>query len=333
MASATPSWTRRIFAWCGSGTARVGGGLALGLIAIFLVQETALARFSAENAGPIWVTIVHILIAAYMLSAYTHCEQSRDRTIESLRPLLDEDRCQPILASKKSDRRTLVLWGLGGIAVSVLTTRYITPGPASYDPASWTPESGWHRVLAPFMAFWSARLAGSITLESGRLSALARTLRTIDLLDPTPLEPFARQALTNALLVIGGVSVYALFIVEDISYASLVGGILVASLVVGSLALLLPLRGVRDRVREAKDRELAWCRERMHRARRELANKGGREGGQLDELVAWEARIEAVNEWTLDASAFTRFVLYLLIPLASWAGGALVERFVDSMLD
>ena len=71
----------------------------------------------------------------------------------------------------------------------------------------------------------------------------------------------------------------------------------------------------------------------MRRARRKLAEDGGGERGNLEALIAWEARVEAVNEWTLDASVFTRFALYLLIPLGSWAGGALVERAVDSLLD
>ena len=56
------------------------------------------------------------------------------------------------------------------------------------------------------------------------------------------------------------------------------------------------------------------------------------ERSRIEELVAWEARIQAVGEWPLDAPALRRFLLYSLIPLGSWAGGALVERFVDSLL-
>jgi hypothetical protein len=333
MAGMTPSWTRRLFEWFGTGTIGVGVGLALSLILVFLLQEAALGRLSWERFGDIWTTIVHVLIASYLLGAYTYCEQSRDRTIESLRPLLDEDRIEPIFGSERSNRWSLAIWSVLGLATSFVFTLYITPGPASYDPASWSPESGWHRVLGPIMGLWTARLSGSILIEARKLSELALTLPEIDLLDSARLHPFARQALTNALLVIGTVSVYALFIVDDIGYWTLVVSMLVASLVVGGLALLLPLRGVRDRVQEAKRKELAWCRERMRLARRQLAGEGNAERGHLEELVAWEARIESVSEWTLDASTFARFALYLLIPIGSWAGGALVERVVDSMLD
>ena len=101
----------------------------------------------------------------------------------------------------------------------------------------------------------------------------------------------------------------------------------------GGLSLLLPLRGAREQVRRAKQAELDWVRERMRRARDRLhrGGEGGAEG--LEELVAWESRVASVSEWPIDASTYSRFGLYLLIPLGSWAGGALVERALDALLD
>jgi hypothetical protein len=49
-------------------------------------------------------------------------------------------------------------------------------------------------------------------------------------------------------------------------------------------------------------------------------------------LLAYEARIEAVREWPIDTATLRRFGLFLLIPMASWIGGALVERLVDAAL-
>ena len=53
---------------------------------------------------------------------------------------------------------------------------------------------------------------------------------------------------------------------------------------------------------------------------------------RVDELLAWEARIDAVREWPLDTTAVARFALYLLIPLGSWSAAALVERWIDHLL-
>ena len=49
-------------------------------------------------------------------------------------------------------------------------------------------------------------------------------------------------------------------------------------------------------------------------------------------LLAYEARIEGVGEWPFDPSTLRRFGFFLLIPLVSWIGGALVERLVDAAL-
>jgi hypothetical protein len=42
--------------------------------------------------------------------------------------------------------------------------------------------------------------------------------------------------------------------------------------------------------------------------------------------------VEGVSAWPFDSSTAVRILLYLLIPLGSWAGGAIVERFIDSLL-
>ena len=115
------------------------------------------------------------------------------------------------------------------------------------------------------------------------------------------------------------------------SLVLVVVGLLVVSLVVGGNALLQPLRGVRDRIRATKRMELAWCRERLRSARSDLA--AGQVRGDLQELVTWESRIESINEWQIDPSTFTRFAFYLLIPLGSWAGAAVVERVIDAVLE
>jgi hypothetical protein len=92
------------------------------------------------------------------------------------------------------------------------------------------------------------------------------------------------------------------------------------------------LRGIHERIREAKAAALSRCREHMHAALTELA-AGRSAEPPLSELVAWEARIDSVREWPFDTGALTRIGLYGLIPVLSWSGGALVERLIDALLD
>ncbi len=49
-------------------------------------------------------------------------------------------------------------------------------------------------------------------------------------------------------------------------------------------------------------------------------------------LLAGESRVEGIAERPIHAETLRRVGLYLLIPLESWVGGALVERVIDTVL-
>ncbi len=55
--------------------------------------------------------------------------------------------------------------------------------------------------------------------------------------------------------------------------------------------------------------------------------------GRLTDLVTYKTQVESTREWFFDSSTLWRFGLYLLIPVASMVGGALVERLVAMVLD
>ena len=89
-----------------------------------------------------------------------------------------------------------------------------------------------------------------------------------------------------------------------------------------------------ERLHAAKLEELTRVRAEIECARAALVdtrNKGA-EIARMPALLAWEERVERVSVWPLDAPTLVRFALFLLIPLGSWLGGALVERAVDSVL-
>lgn len=330
MATSPRSWTRRTFEATGLPIAVAGVLLfALGC-GVFALQELALGRFSGLDTQPerladMRISLLHIGITAYLLAAFAYYEQVRDAVTGDLADLLPAQSASPPAYGK-----ILAVAGLFGVGIATFTALYLSPGPSSYDPASWTAETGWHRVLGLVMGFAMTRLFVLVVSESGRFSDLAAELPEIDLLAPEQLTPFVRLGMTGALLAIGAVAAFALFLV-DIGYLSLVVFLLAASLLVGGLALFLPLRGVRERIGEAKQNELRWCRERIRSGRAALA--AGHASADLAATLAWEARVRAVPDWPIDSSTLVRFVLYLLIPLGSWAGGAVVERAIDALLD
>ena len=95
---------------------------------------------------------------------------------------------------------------------------------------------------------------------------------------------------------------------------------------------MLALLPVHRLIRDAKRTQLDWCRDALIRERTKL-QEGGAERSRIDEIVAYRDVVEGVSAWPADSATFVRFsLLYLLIPLGSWAGGAIVERFIDSLL-
>jgi hypothetical protein len=328
----------RILDWCGprARPSHIGLAAAALLIGAIGLWEAAFGRFGPALAeGPphgiidqIRISLTHAIILAYLIGATAYTLRRMDDTLARLRPHLANPAAAGVARARS--RRPWVMrgWALLGVVASLLTTA-ISPGEEHFNLRVWGPETVWHRVLAVGIGFWLGRLIGLGGAQSIELSRLAKEVREVDLLTLEPLVEIGRFGLSNALIAAGFVATYALFLV-DAEYLYVVPFPFVGALAMASLGLFAPLLGARRRIQAAKAAELEISRARMRASREALATGVG--DPHLDEWVAWEARIAAVREWPLDAGSFGRFALYLLIPLGSWSGGALVERLLDLLL-
>lgn len=340
-------WTLRLYAAAPFEPAQLGAAVAAVLLVVFLGSQYALGRYEllrhAENPSALLrdprIAGILILLAAYLPTAYVYLLRGVRSALLELRPQLKSSKAEfaaLVDGVGRYDWPAPSLLGLLGIGVVVLSTYQNTPSPIDpYALAQLSPEVIWHRVLGPFIGWWSGRLVYAVLLESRRLNHAAAQLESIDLLDLRPLAPFMRQALTNALLCLGAASILSLFLLEG-GFFDLVTGAWLVMTTVAAASLLLPLRGVRQRVRTAKSLELERVRKAMRgdeSALRKTAIAGRPEGVSLADLVAYEKRVEGIREWPFDGSNLARLAIYMLIPLGSWAGGALVERGIDALLD
>jgi hypothetical protein len=219
-----------------------------------------------------------------------------------------------------------------GILIVPLSALLVDRNPALYlQAAYWRPEQGFAWVVGAWVG-WNLGIFMVATLAYARhFSGLADRLATVDLFDLQPLAPFARQGLRSALLWLVLLSLFSLNALDLIWFSASVA----ITLVCGTAALVLPVRGVHARLRQAKQAEL----ERVHAAirgdpgavSRTLVGRHGASLG-LSDLLAYRAFLESVREWPFDSSTMIRFVLYLAIPLGSWLGGALVEQLLGAAL-
>jgi hypothetical protein len=340
-------WTERVYNALPVGPVWAGAALAAGLILAFLASEYALGRHELLDSGgdlfyglrDLRVAMVLCLITAYLPTAYVYVLRGAIRSLSLLRPVLA--RTDAGFDALAADVGSYPRWSslgasLLGTGFFVLLPLSIEPGAElAYDVSRWSPELVWHRVLAPVIGWWLGRIIYAVIAESSRLSRASRHLTAIDLLDLRALAPFTRQGLANAFWVVGLFSISALLLLE-VGFLALVAQAGTLTLAVAMVSLVLPVRGVHRRIRAEKEAELDRVRAAIRGDRSGLVESriaSQAEALSLADLVAYEARIEKVREWPFDASTLIRFALYLMIPLGSWSGGALVERLIDGLLE
>ena len=331
---------RRVTAWRSLSALGAGGGLLLVLAAAYLAESAAAGRFGSlvDPAQPLGLAdgtryhLVLALVSAYTVAGGLASLGAASRDLAALRLVMRGSDAQWARLAERltPGAREMVPAALvGGILGLGIDHLPFLLGPWEFA----LPVRIWSGVLM-FLLF---ALLGVQTLISMRHSRVfyeaGRHLVSGSLVDPSPLEPFARAGLRGSALWFGGSALASLLFVGA-SAGWIVALVLVVTLGLGVASLLLPSRGIHLRIRERKREELARVRAAIARSGAALFGgaAGDADAGRLPALIAYEARIAAVREWPFDTATLRRFLLFRLIPLASWIGGALVERVVDAAL-
>ncbi len=158
----------------------------------------------------------------------------------------------------------------------------------------------------------------------------------IDLLNLENVYVYGRGGLRGALVWFIVVAIGALLVLPGLmGYSALWGLLAIYAFIfgIGFQILLWPARKVRSLIRAVKREELARLEPLLRQARDDTLTGDASTQGRLTDLVTYKTQVESTREWSFDSSTLLRFGLYLLIPVASMVGGALVERVVDMVLD
>jgi hypothetical protein len=325
----------------------VGVFLASVLFGSFLLVEFALGRQPLsfgrdllDESGEVLITLLLCVVLAYLCTATLSAARSAPQVVARLLPLLglsDREGQQILLAASDRPKSAMRAAGALGLLAGLVAPMLEPSMPFHpYDVPHWTPESAWHRFLGPAVGFWAVRLVAVMLIDSGRNSKLAARIPSIDLLDLAPLGDFARLGLSNALRVAWFAALFSPFALDVGRYAFMLGAIAIITTGTATTALVLPVRGIHRRIRQAKNDELGRVNRAIRGDAGALAGSAiaDREApASLADLIAYRGLVESAREWPFDASTVRRFGLYLLIPLGSWSGGALVERLIDTLLD
>jgi hypothetical protein len=332
--SYTTPWTLRVYDALPGTPLRTGVVFTFFLVAIYLIGRALTGGTANSPPADLRIAITQILITAYSASAYAGVLVTARRATEELAPVVRHLPQWPATLARVTRHPWWLLPLVGAanfLLVGVPATNATTPAPVNpWAWQTWNYDIAWHRATGLVFVWWIGCFCYVTVVESVRLSRLSEDIESLDLLDLGAYQPLVQQGLTNALLVIGVVSVLSLLAVDS-RYWSMLVIFWSAFIAIAWLSLMLPLRSIRKKISAAKAQELDWCRQRLQRARDALKS-GAVPPQPIAEIMAYRSLVENIRNWPFDNPTLVRFTLYLLIPLGSWLGGAFVERGLDLFL-
>ena len=340
-------WNDRLFGAVPVAPLWVGAATAIGLLSLFALLEWLTGGIGELVAGDKWLWegrdgrtgVLLTLLVAYMPTARRYATLGAQRNFEELRPLFAWDGRERGVRPRDFDARAVRanrIAGILGMGIVPLTALIIDRDPALYfSRGYWHPEQAWMWGIGIVVCWHLGRFIYEILNDARCFSVLAGRIRKINLLDLGPLAPFARQGLGSALPCLVLISIYSINALDRsfIWAVVLTGGLALAT---ATTTLLLPVRGIRRRIHEAKRAELRRLTEAIQGDTAALRDSdiAGRAGTlSLADLITYRSFVESVREWPFDAPTRLRFALYLAIPVGSWLGGAFVERLLGVVLD
>jgi len=316
----------------------LGAAIIVGYALLAALWYLAVGAFESPPAGfeaNLGLDLLYAVTLGYSPVALLYVRRGTERELARLAPVLGS----PVEATRRQVFAASPWAFWIGIAVALsLFGADLWIGWASGTIDASAGMWAWFilRELVCDVAFMS--VVAWLVAVATRMSQLAPAPERIRLLATAELSPFAQHGVRLALftLLYWAIWVPSIFFMGE-GIARPIAAILASGMVFSGISLWLPTRAIRANVHAAKQTELAQVRRSIEQARSAAldASRGDSDAAatRLTGLLAYEQRIADVSESLIDARTLGRVAIYLLIPLASWIGGALVERVVDAALE
>jgi hypothetical protein len=313
-------------------------GALLALVAITLY---ALARWAW--GPPVWLPggeaggrlaqdahdfAVSALAIGFTVGAvrYTFQANGRDVATLSKRGILASE--VPPTPLRRQDTLARARWaGLAGAVAGLISAALLQPytsGPGSW-PAGWVSAQLGYLIVCCLLgrAIW-------FTIETARFfEQITPEQSAIDLLDPAPLYLFGRMSLRLSFIWVVGLTLFSLLTFFGTrETAAAAAPVLLSIAATAGMALILPVRTLRRRIRDAKAAELAWLDAEIRRLHDGMVRGEHSADGRIADLCAVRDRARAVWDWPFGSLMLLRFALHLLIPLVPFVGGTLVHALL-----
>ena len=277
-------------------------------------------------------------VIAYMIPVISYISTRSAEALMELRPVLDleeEEFKQALLRMDSFPRRA---------AAGYLVCGFLA-GMAHMSLLSGSVEAMFEELVSNRTALVSTLGAVSVWVvntaaislliqQAVVFSRLGGSAAQISLLHVGRLVPFARVAIAGSLALIGALAMFPLMSVNsEVTLTQILPGA-IASSVALLVLFTVPVWPIHRRIAELKKRELASLDHRIDQCLDggDGTNLSLEQLQVLNPLVGYRREISRVSTWPFDAGSMTRLCLYLVVVPLTWAGAALIENLVDSVL-
>jgi len=215
--------------------------------------------------------------------------------------------------------------GLGHAYFGLIRT--ILEGEARFEYLNW-----W-RVFHLIM-LWIV-ITQSISIYTRNMTIMNQLSRKIkvDLLNLQRFMPLTSAGIISMLAFTG---VYAILFIFAFSINDLTTNPAMLVLVPTIIIMIQrPLKGVRKRIIEAKEKEISLIEAAIEGDNEAL--KQSRIGNNLEninviDLISYKKTIENTLEIPVNIPTASRFVFFLIIPLLTWIAASMVDKFIDFLI-
>lgn len=285
--------------------------------------------------------LVTAVMTAYLLAIANYLVRKQEQELLTLREALgcSDAEFLTVLESLRMHSRVYLnlCWLVGPLAMFVINFNASSMIAARQGviPTLPTLPTLWSWFIALFFWVGFAQLLVITVSNSLAFDRMGREFATIDLLDTSNLVPFARVGIRNILIFVGGYALIPIIYFEDQDFMLEVLISLAIFVPISIALLILPMNSIRDRISKEKHIELARIQSAMHGNRSALADSPiSRDASYVGftGLVLYRQMINEINEWPIDFPIFMRLALYIVIPLLTWFGAAIVERLVQILI-
>lgn len=278
------------------------------------------------------------LVLAYIIPMFSFITARTREALFDLRPILDMNDNEFSLAEDHLDSSSnisLLLCLTFGIVcgfahLSLLRGSPVAAAMDMFGSASMLMSATGTIVVWVVMTFVVTKLIQQAIL----FGRLGRHSVRVTLLNTSNLLPFARVSISASLAIIGALALFPLISIE--------GGLNVAESVPGVVAMMVPLLvmfiipvwPVHRRLRAMKSAELAVVNDKIEALVPASAGAPITDEAllKLSPMINYRREIASTPTWPFDVGNVARLMFYLIIPPLTWAGAALIENVVDSML-